>query len=146
MPSITIPIQELGPILPVYVGVSPERASILTENQRTIPDPVRGLHLVDSGASVTAIDYRIIQQLGLPASGMAEIATPSTGGEGHLCPQYEVMFSITNTKGSWFHVYTLQVIEIDIAGQGIMGLIGRDILSLTNFIYNGEAGIFTLAY
>jgi hypothetical protein len=47
---------------------------------------------------------------------------------------------------AWFQIPMLQVISVDLSSQGFSGLIGRDVLSIANFIYNGEAGIFTLAY
>jgi hypothetical protein len=128
--------------------VSDPRSLALQEAGLPKPLPVNGVFLIDTGASLTCVDKALLVQLKIPPSSAIDIATPSTGGEGHTCWTYDVSFFIPHTTGEkkGFYISVLQVAEIDIAHQGISGLIGRDILANANFIYNGEVGFFTLAY
>jgi hypothetical protein len=114
-----------------------------------LPEPgyVKGVFLIDTGASLSCMDKTLLATLGIPSSGAVGIATPSTGEGSHNCLVYDVsLFIQVKAPGKWFFNTMVQVAEIDIARQGIAGLIGRDLLATTNFIYNGEAGLFTLAY
>lgn len=40
----------------------------------------------------------------------------------------------------------IPVLESHLAHQGIHGLLGRDVLSKCLLVYNGEMGLFTLAF
>jgi predicted aspartyl protease len=148
VPSITLQNSPQGPLVSAYFGLSDQREIALREAGLPEPDLVNGIFLIDTGASLTCVDKVLLEQLQIPPSGTISIATPSTGGKGHTCWAYDVSLFIPNvTKGKrGLHVLMLQVAEIDIAYQGISGLIGRDVLANANFIYNGEAGLFTLAY
>lgn len=78
MPSLTIAIPQDGPFVQIMIGVSSARSLALRVGGAMIPPLVSGRGLVDTGASISAIDRRVAQQLGLGATSYTLIHTPST--------------------------------------------------------------------
>ena len=61
--------------------------------------------------------------------------------------QYDVMLIIPGPiAGFGWVIPAIPAMESALASQGIMGLIGRDVLDRAMLIYNGPAGHFSLAY
>jgi predicted aspartyl protease len=149
MPSINASIQPGGPLVGVFVGVSAPRATALINAAQSVPPPVFGAFLIDTGASMTVIDPELVEGLGLSPTGRTAISTPSTAaGSYHFCDQYDVSLLISGSDGSsrGYVVEALPVITTHLRSQRIDGLIGRDLLNRCTFIYNGSASMFTLAY
>jgi len=130
----------IGPQLDVEVHVPDALASILTQQGKPIPKPVAGKALIDTGASITAVDGSIIQSLGVQPVGVATVHTPSGSAQQN---QYPVKFMF---PGSGLPpLIASQAIGSVLQSQGIVALIGRDSLSSVVFVYNGGAGMITLA-
>lgn len=148
MPSITLSFTGNGsPIIKVCVGVSVPRFQALKAAGIPAPNLQLGDFLIDTGASHTAIDPTLIAPLGLTQTGMIPIHTPSTGGVPVMCPQYDVALYIPS--GSAQPVWTIPALPItasSFAGQGIAGLLGRDVLEKAVFIYNGTIKQFIISY
>ena len=146
MPSVNIQILASGPVIDVQIGIAAPRREALIQAQVPVPPPVSCRLLVDTGASSTCVDPTIIQQLNLSPSGIVQIHTPSTNiGNAHQCYQYDVSLMIVHPNLR--RVFSaIPVIESTLAHQGIDGLLGRDILSECLLVYNGEIGLFTLAF
>lgn len=131
-----------GPRLPVEVKVPNALANYLTQKGQPVPSPVSGEALVDTGASVSCVDETVIQRLGVNPVGISQVGTPSSARTAQF--QYPAPFAFPGT--------TLPQIEIAHAlgsvlqPQGLLALIGRDILSNFVFIYNGPGGFVTLSY
>jgi hypothetical protein len=131
-----------GPRLPVEVKVPNALANYLTHKGQPVPSPVSGEALVDTGASVSCVDETVMEKFGVNPVGIAQVGTPSTARTPQF--QYPVLFAFPGT--------TLPQIEIAHAlgsvlePQGLLVLIGRDILSNFVFIYNGVGGFVTLSY
>lgn len=148
MPSINGVLGPTGPMLTMLIGVSAPRAGAL-EAAGLVPPPfVTGTFLVDTGASGTCVDPGFVASLGLVPTGSVPMMTPSTAGVPVQCNQFDVAIYLPDSGqgGGGFYIGALPVLETSFAGQGIDGLIGRDIIDRCTFIYNGSAGIFTLAY
>ena len=79
MPHFTLQFQAGGPQLNLFVGVSQPREQALRQANITIPQPTLVRGLVDTGASITAVDPAVIQALGLQPTGFMPVHTPSTG-------------------------------------------------------------------
>jgi hypothetical protein len=148
MPAIHANIASGGPLLIAHIGVSVPRMQALLAVNGVVPPPIAGTFLIDTGASGTCVDATFISQLGLQPTGTVPIMTPSTGNGLHHCDQFDVSFYIPpNSAGVGGHlVPALPIIATHLQGQGIDGLIGRDILDNCTFIYNGTAKYFTIAY
>lgn len=113
-----------------------------------VPSMVQGTFLVDTGASGTCVDPRLVAPLGLTPSGSVSMQTPSTNGVPVVCSQYDVSVYIpgADANAGGFFIPALPILETGLSSQGIDGLIGRDIINRCTMIYNGSAGMFTLAY
>lgn len=61
MPSLTIAIPQDGPLVAMMIGVSAARAQALRTAGVAVPPLVTGRGLLDTGASVSAIDVRAAQ-------------------------------------------------------------------------------------
>ena len=132
----------------MLVGVSAPRAEAMNASGIPVPQFVTGTFLVDTGASCTCVDPAFVASLGLIATGNVPMQTPSTAGVPVHCNQFDVTVYIPDSGqgGGGFYVGALPVVEASFAGQGIEGLIGRDLIDRCTLIYNGSAGMFTLAY
>lgn len=101
--------------------------------------------LIDTGASLTAIDPSVLQALNLTPTGTTGVVTPTTGTTPQQLNQYDVQIIILHPALTYsFHV--LPVIESVLGFQGFDVLIGRDVLAECLFVYDGRSGIFTLAF
>ena len=148
MPSINGVLTPQGAQLTMLVGISAPRAAAMKSASLAVPQFVTGTFLVDTGASCTCVDPTFVANLGLIATGNVPMQTPSTGGVPVYCNQYDVSVYLpdSGSGGGGFYIGALPVIETSFAAQGIEGLIGRDIIDKCTMVYNGSAGMFTLAY
>lgn len=143
MPSFTTQIPNLrhvGPICRVKIGLSgPAEAELKTEG-KDIPQPYEVTALIDTGASGTAINNEVVQNLHLVPRGVTQIATPST--KAHPCNVYDISLLFPNRVS----IPLLQAVEAPLEGQNIQCLIGRDVLSNGILIYNGYMNTFSLSF
>lgn len=145
MPHITLPLSPDGCTITLYLGVSAQRQAALKAANRAIPSIVRIVALIDTGASGTAIEEKILQQLGLTPTGTVNILTPSTAGNPVVCMSYDVMLGIYHPTFSLLNG-NFPVIAANFTGQNIQALVGRDILKDCVLIYNGTNSTFTLGF
>ena len=98
---------------------------------------VNGPALVDTGATMTAIDSRIAQSFGFTVSGAISVLTAD--GRESTSPIYEMQLS-----GIAGYVQDLIISSCNVFDQGIIALIGTDVLANGKLTYDGTAGEFTL--
>lgn len=130
-----------GPALQVEISIPALLASVLERAGVQIPTPHVGLALIDTGASITAVDQQVLGGLGLTPTGVTQVATP--GGVVQQ-PLYACNISFPGTP-----IPTLPfnvVIGSSLAALGFVALIGRDVLRHFQIVYNGIEGIWTLAF
>lgn len=72
-------LQLAGPSLPVEISVSSRIAALLTSQGTPLPQPQTGLGLLDTGASITAIDQNVANALQLAPISVTTVGTP--GGQ-----------------------------------------------------------------
>lgn len=130
-----------GPALQVEVRVPSALAAALQRRRLPVPPPQVGLALIDTGASITAVEGAVLQTLGLSPTGFAPIATP--GGT----VQQPVYACDMEFPGTPIPVVPFNfVIGSQVAGLGYAALIGRDVLTHFQLVYNGVEGLWTLAF
>ena len=105
-----------------------------------MPTPITGLALIDSGASKTCVDENAITQLGVPPINQITVQTPSGAAQQCLYPA-RFSFPGTPLPGIDFG----SVVGSTLAAQGIVALIGRDVLERCVFVYNGPAGTYSIS-
>lgn len=144
MPSLTtrlLNLQQTGPLIEVFISPSLALRTVLEKGNKPIPQPIKKMMLIDTGASASAIKTGIAKELGLTPHGTISISTASH--KSHVCLTYDIdlIFSIQRVG-----VQNIRVFETKFEGQNIDGLIGRDVLRLGVLIYNGYDQSFTLSF
>jgi hypothetical protein len=122
----------------VFVSLSAELSIIAAGG--TPPPPAVGFALVDTGASTSAVHEGIPASLGLRPVGIAPVVTPTTGATAVTKPLFAIRL-VTPTDIPFDAI----AIEADLGPQGIVALLGRDVLTDAIFVYNGTTGIYTIA-
>lgn len=133
-------------MLDVVINVSAPRQAALRQAGQPVPAPQIARALIDTGASITAIDPAVLTALSLSPTGQTTIHTPSTTvGQPHPCSTYDIHFTLSHPALS-FYISALPVIQSSLHHQGIQALIGRDVLANCLFIYDGRAGLYILGF
>jgi hypothetical protein len=96
--------------------------------------------LVDTGASKTCVCQQAIERLGVSPVGLTQVVTPSGIAQQLLYPA-DILFVGFTGKLSFATVIGSPHLE----AQNLLGLVGRDLLSHMQLVYNGRIGCFTLS-
>jgi hypothetical protein len=129
-----------GPVVHVEIQIPTVLAQTLQQQGKPLPQPVTGFCLVDTGASKTCVDAGAVAGLGVSPINRVQVQTPSGSTSQYT---YPVRMSFPGTQLPGFEFSS--VIGSVLAAQGIVGLLGRDVLSNFLLVYNGPAGLFSLA-
>ena len=129
-----------GPVVQVTLGVGRAIDEQLLQQGVTLPAPVSGLALIDTGATSTCIDDDAAQQLQLPAIDVVTVASAS-----HASIQQSVHPVQIEVVGWPITFDAPRAIAAPLRSQGILVLIGRDVLQHTILVYNGPTGSFSLS-
>lgn len=130
-----------GPALQIQIEVPDELAALFSKQGNVIPQPQTGTALIDTGASFTAVDERVLRQLALVPVGSQPVSTPSGQSVRALYP-CKITFPGTPIPSLPFNA----IIGCDLTGFGHVALIGRDLLRHFLLVYNGPEGHWTLAF
>jgi hypothetical protein len=149
LPYFTRQVAPNGSLLVVAVaGVSQARRNALIAAGQPIPNPVNIQGLIDTGASNTCIDPSVLTALNLSPTGSTLMNTPSTGATPVSVDTYDVSLTIfAATPHAPLMLHTIPVSSSELlAAQGFHALIGRDILKNCLLTYDGQGGLFSLAF
>jgi len=136
-----------GPIIQIQIEVPEALAASLQATTQPIPNPVDGIALIDTGATITSVHAPILIGLGINPVG---VVTVGTAGGPQQQSAYPAKFRFPGTQLPGFEL--ARVIGCDLTGQTVMNqrpiiaLIGRDVLSRAVLVYNGSAGMFSLSF
>ncbi len=135
-------------MLNAAIGASKERQSALIAAKIPVPSVMNIRALIDTGASATCVDPSVLLSLNLSPTGVVTIHTPSTKDKPAQHDQYDISLIVPATKNQASLIFnTLPVVCAELLiPQGFHALIGRDVLKLCMFSYNGLTELFTLAY
>ncbi len=133
-------LQREGPKIKVIIAPPKAILSQLKQQGTTPPPPFSGEALIDTGASISAVDQKIFQKLAISPIGVTTVRTPTTPQKQNLYP-VTLFFPELRLGGE-----LARVIGSNLSDMGIIALIGRDLLATFVFIYNGKGGGFTLAF
>jgi hypothetical protein len=150
MPTIPGQLDQHGrALVNVRLQVPAPRALSLQAAGLQVPGPLTSPGLIDTGAGISCIAPLVRQALNLTPFGLRTIVTPSSGPNPPPARLYKVdLTSLHLTGNPVFHLTLAQVstAQEDLAPLGIQVLIGRDVLSLCRFVYDGQGGTFELHY
>lgn len=134
-----------GPSMYVKVMQSEHRVTALKKAGRKFSAPVDILGLIDTGASISALDFNVIRRLDIPPRGSIAIHTPSTGTAYENRYTHDVCLVLGETETTSL-IITTPIIGIELASQGFYALLGRDVLRHCRLVYDGPQGSITLEY
>lgn len=129
-----------GVVMDILVGIDMVTATQLKDRGLAIPEPIPVKALLDTGCTTTSIDRSVAEKLGLKAIGFVQSLTANGPMQ---CNQHlvSIQFPGIDIKGKPVHtIYT-----VDLIGQPIDALIGRDLMSKWKITYNGIAGFVSIA-
>jgi predicted aspartyl protease len=131
---------EKGPCIQVTISVATSIAEQLLQQGITVPPPIPGLALIDTGASTSCIDAGIAQQLKLPVIDVVQMASAS-----HTSIPQNVYPAVIEVVGTNIKLDVPRAIGASLASHGLSALVGRDFLKQCTFFYNGVIGEITLS-
>lgn len=138
--SPVVALAQRGPVVQVVVTAAKSILSELLQQGITPPVPVPGLALIDTGASVTCIDDDAATKLKLPVVDVVRVTSAShPSAEQNV---YPVSFQI---QGLPVIVDSPRAVGALLASQGLVALLGRDVLQHFTLFYNGPFGQITMA-
>ncbi len=135
-----LPLRLRGPLLQVTVTIEENAGKGLLAKGETLPTPKSGLALIDTGASNTCIDDKAAQELGLPIIDVGKMTSASH--EEHPCNIYPVQINIVG----FVSLNAPKAMGAALAAQGLLALIGRDVLERCTLFYNGPTSEITLSF
>jgi predicted aspartyl protease len=124
----------------VTIGLAQSIANQLLQQRKAIPKPISGIALIDTGATSTCIDDVAAQQLQLPVVNVVTVASAS-----HASTPQNVYPIQVEVVGLPISIEAPSAIGAALAPQGLLALIGRDVLQHCALFYNGVTGEITLS-
>ena len=134
-----IALQQRGPVVQVSVSLQESYAKALVQQGNPLPQPMTGFALLDTGASNTCIDDEVAQQLQLPVIDVGSMCSASHAKTPSNI--YPIQFSVI---GFPIQLQCPRTMGAALKEQGLMLLIGRDMLVYCTLFYNGGTGQITL--
>lgn len=130
--SHQVVLRNRGPILPV----------VLFPHGRELGErpPAVGSALIDTGAYQTCIDRAAAESVRMAVIGSGKV-TSATEVNAHT-PIYAARIVV---EGTPITIDARSVYGLNLAPQGLVALIGRDVLAQCVLIYNGSDGSFSLS-
>jgi predicted aspartyl protease len=131
-------LQQRGPVIQVTITIEQNMGKALAQQGKAIGTR-QGFALIDTGASQTAVDEQVAKDLGLPIVDVGKMTSASH--EKHPCNLYPVQVSIPPN----LTFQSPRAMGALLAPQGLVAIIGRDVLQHCLLVYNGGTGQITLS-
>lgn len=122
---------QTGPRVQITLSPLEEQIKSQTDRGEEIPAPVTGHALIDTGASATCFDQGAAERVGLAVVGSGPMHSATHANE--IVPIYAGLMNIHGLS----NVAARRAYGVDLASQGLIALIGRDVLSNCILVYNG---------
>lgn len=136
--QLTESLRARGPILPIQVGLPQAAAANMRQNGE-VPGTVEEVQaLVDTGASITAVNEALAARLGLIATGSVQVGGV-TGVDTR--PLYGVRIVMPEPG---FTFDPIQIVGANLNAPDFEVLIGRNLLCSMMMTYDGPRGQFAL--
>jgi predicted aspartyl protease len=133
-------LQATGPMVNVQIEVPQALSGQLASASQPVPSPVTGLALIDTGATMTAVDSSVVTSLGINPVGVVPVGT--AGGPTKQ-PVYPIRLQI---QGVGLVMNFSRVTGAPLQGMGLVALLGRDVLARMILIYDGPSSEYTIGF
>jgi hypothetical protein len=134
-----IALCQRGPCVQVTIELADQIAQELIKRKEPLPKPSAGLALIDTGSISSCVDEEVAISMHLPVVGNINLASASHSS--HRANQYPIKVTI---QGLPMAFNAPAAIGAPLKVQGLIAIIGRDILQICCLIYNGSIGQFTI--
>ena len=136
-------LQRMGPCLPVIISATQEHQDTLVQRGIEVPNPISGTGLIDTGASVTAVDEDVCRKMALTVTSAMQVSHPG-GNETRACYAIQIHFPGTPIPP----LIAPMAISVNLGGgqPPYILLISRDLLAHLRMVYNGPMGRIELAF
>jgi len=115
----------------------------LEQSGHPTPQPCFSPALIDTGASHSTVNPRVTEQLKSPPSSFTDVLVPgASGGDAFQVPVHDLRVWLE--PGSI--PFEVLAVGASSATEGILFIIGRDILDQCTFVYNGPKRAFSLEF
>jgi len=139
-------LNETGALVSVEIGVPAPLKQYLSEKGLSIPAPVSGFALVDTGAFATAVDESVFTSLGVSHIDEVPTDTPHGSGTSKVYPANINFPGMNVTDMAMERVIGCKLKWKTRDDKEILMLLGRDLLQYFLFVYNGPSSDVTLCY
>jgi len=133
-------LQLQGPKVAIEIAVPAVLAEFLERSGLPVPPPQRGFALIDTGASITAVDEEVVASLGIQPIGQMKLSTPSQS-----MPAWLYAVQLTCSGVAMPVLELLDVVGCSLQPQGFIALLGRNFLRKGVLVYDGPTGAFTIS-
>jgi predicted aspartyl protease len=133
-------LQQRGPIAQVSITLAQAFVTSLMQAGKEVPQPTTGFALIDTGASNTCVDDEAAKTMGLP---VIDVGTMHSASHAKIPSNiYPVQIQIV---GFQIQFPSLRTMGAALKNQGLLMLLGRDLLQRCTLFYNGVTGQITLS-
>ena len=143
-------LTETGAILQVTVGLPPALEQFCLRENISIPMPIPGYALIDTGASASAVHEQIFTDFGIQPIDHIAMSTPHTRDKFSFVYPAKIQFPGLNLSGDsmmpWMRVVGCELKWTTFDSKEIIMLMGRDLLKYFLMVYNGVQSDVTLSY
>lgn len=149
MPVISGPLSSEGAITGNIVFVPPKSVAAALALSGAVAAPVRFRALIDPGAGVTCAARGFFLKMGLRTpTGTSLLHTGGTGGVPTSSHHFDVdvVYVPAGSSPPVVIASGVRVSELDLTGQPVDVIIGRDVLDRCLFVYDGAARTWTLGF
>lgn len=124
----------------VQIEVPEALSKQLAASGQSVPQPVTGMALIDTGATMTAVDTSVVAALGVNPVGVVPVGT--AGGPATQ-PVYPIRLQI---QGVGLVLNFSRVTGAPLKPMNLVALLGRDVLSRMILIYDGPSSEYVLTF
>ena len=138
--SPRVVLQNVGPNIEVILAPLEAQLKSIADHGGTTPQPVSGHALIDTGASTTCVDAETAQRAGMALVTTGRIMSATHTNE--LVPVFAGRLTVAQAS---ITVNSTRAFGLNLKDQGLVALIGRDLLANCVLVYNGLDGSFSLS-
>lgn len=139
-----VPLAQDGAFLEILVSIPQALTEFYSKENIPIPAPISGYALIDTGASKSCVHGSIMKELHVSPIGVATSHT-AAGAVPHALYPAHFTFPAAKIEIDFASVVGVNLSGQQIATKPIIALIGRDVLAMGIFVYNGSFGTFSFA-